>query len=186
MKKRLAVKSTNNLSLEEEQNVDNSSSRGDEGGTMGRMHLILLVEKLERLLEKAVPFPLTTKTLIDREEGLELLGEIRANIPKEIEKAEWIVKESDKILKEAQQEAQDVVKKAKEYVGKSINESDIISQAKSEAKEIVNEAKGFSKEMQREADKYADETLTRLENTLKKTMKVIDEGRKTISNRSEE
>jgi vacuolar-type H+-ATPase subunit H len=148
---------------------------------MGRMQLVVLLDRLERTIESGTQIPLTGKSLLEKEELLELVEEIRASMPEEIERAAWVMKERDNIMKEAQREAQDVIKKAKDYVGKSINESDIILQARSEADKIIDESKKYIREIKEGADSYADSSLANLESTLLEALKVIRKGREVLN-----
>ncbi len=148
---------------------------------MGRMQLVVLLDRLERTIDSSTQIPLTGKALLEKEELLELVEEIRTSMPEEIERAAWIVKERDNIMKEAQREAQDIIKKAKDYVGKSINESDIILQARAEADRIIDESKKYIREIKEGADSYADSSLANLEATLLEALKVIRKGREVLN-----
>ena len=48
------------------------------------MNLIDLVEELEDLVETSSQIPLTSKVMVDREEFLEIVSELRTQIPREV------------------------------------------------------------------------------------------------------
>jgi cell division septum initiation protein DivIVA len=152
---------------------------------MGRMQLVVLLDRLERTIESGAAIPLTGKVIVEKEEVLELVEEIRQSMPEEIEKATWIMKERDNILREAHKESQDVIKKAKEHVGRSISESDIVKQARAEADRLIEESKRYVKELQEGADQYADASLAKLENTLLETLKVVKKGRSVLKSQGD-
>lgn len=152
---------------------------------MSRMQLVILLDRLENIVENSTRVPLTGRIMVDRDEILDIIDDIRMSIPEEIEKAEWIIKERDRIMAEAQKEAQDVVKKAQDYIGKSISESDIVQQAKEEAQKIVDEAKNAALELREDAEAYTDSQLEQLERTLSELLGVVKRGRDVLSKRKE-
>ena len=48
------------------------------------MNLIDLVEELEDLVETSSQIPLTNKVMVDREEFLEIVNEVKMHIPGEV------------------------------------------------------------------------------------------------------
>ncbi len=149
---------------------------------MSRMRLVSLLDRLENIVENSSKIPITNKVMIDRDDALDIIDELRMALPEDIEKAKWIVKERDTILADAQKEGQDVVKKAQQYIQKSINNSTVIEQAKVEAKSLMDEARESSLEMKKEADVYADSVLEGLEKTLSETLKSVKKGRRLLGN----
>ena len=76
------------------------------------MEIFTLLETLEDILERGKSVPFTSKTIIDKEELLEIVKEIRLKLPDELKQAKWIKEERQRILVEAQKEADEVVKEA--------------------------------------------------------------------------
>ena len=68
---------------------------------MNRMNLIILMDRLEDLIQSAAMIPFSGKGLVDVEEVMGLLEKIRAAIPDEIRQAEAISGERDRFLKKA-------------------------------------------------------------------------------------
>ena len=56
------------------------------------MEIFTLLEELEDLLEKSKGLPFTHKSLVDKEEILEIIKEIRLKLPDELKQAKWIKK----------------------------------------------------------------------------------------------
>ena len=76
------------------------------------MEIFQLLDNLEDLIENSKKVPLSDKSMIDKEEILEVLKEIRLKLPDELKQAKWVKEERERILAEAQKEADDVVKEA--------------------------------------------------------------------------
>ena len=73
------------------------------------MEIFTLLETLEDLLENSKGLPFTSKSMVDKEEMLEIIKEIRIKLPDELKQAKWIKEERQRILVEAQKEADDIV-----------------------------------------------------------------------------
>ena len=153
------------------------------------MDAYALLEQLEDELERSLTIPLIGKSLIEKEQILDIVKEIRLKLPDELKQAKWVKVERHRILLEAQKEAENVVKeaenriitliddhevtkmamqKADDIVG-SANETaqEIINNAKPIAEEMVENAQKISREMNRGSKEYADEVLAKLEDILK-------------------
>ena len=65
------------------------------------MDVLVLIDKLDDVVHNARTVPLTDQVRIDREEIYDILDQMRATIPEEIEQARWIVKERQEMLAEA-------------------------------------------------------------------------------------
>ncbi len=77
------------------------------------MEIFTLLETLEDILEKSKSIPFTEKAIVDKEEVLEIIKDVRLKLPDELKQAKWIKEERGRILQEAQKEADDIVEKLK-------------------------------------------------------------------------
>ena len=66
------------------------------------MEIFTLLETLEDILENGKSLPFTSKTLVDKEELLDIIKEIRIKLPDELKQAKWVKEERQRILVEAQ------------------------------------------------------------------------------------
>ncbi len=148
---------------------------------MNRINLVVLLEQLEELVEKAPELPLTGKVLIDADELLDLIDQIRTSVPEEVRRAEAVSVEKDRVIAEGQQKAERIVAQAEEYASKLIKESEIHRQAEQEARRIVEEASQRAQEIRRGADEYADQVLRNLQDALEKTLSVVSKGREQLN-----
>lgn len=65
------------------------------------MEIFTLLETLEDILERSKSVPFTEKTIVDKEEVLEIIKDIRLKLPDELKQAKWIKEERARILDEA-------------------------------------------------------------------------------------
>lgn len=145
------------------------------------MNLIILLDRLDQLIESAPEIPLTGKSLVDAEEALDLVDKIRNAIPEEVKRAEWLTSEKERVIQEGQAEAERIVLQAEEYVAKLVSESQISARAQENAKRMLDEARKQAREIEAGADAYARTVLESLETSLTRTLDVVRKGREQLS-----
>lgn len=141
------------------------------------MDLVILLDRLDQLIESAPEIPLTGKSLINAEEALDLLDKIRNSIPEQVKRAEWLSSERDRVVQEGEAEAERILSQAEEYVTKLVSESEISQKAAKDAERILEAAHAQAHDIQAGADEYALSVLNSLENSLEQTLQVIRKGR---------
>lgn len=127
------------------------------------MEIFTLLETLEDIIENSRNVPFSAKGIVDKEELLDIIKEIRIKLPDELKQAKWVKEERQRILVEAQKEADDIVKEAENRIISMIDEHEITRKANETAEEIIEKAKKESKEIRLASLKYADDMLSRVE-----------------------
>lgn len=158
------------------------------------MEIFTLLESLEDLLEKGKTIPFTEKCVVDKNEILDIIKEIRLNLPDELKQAKWIREERERIIAEAQKDAEDIVKEAENRIISMIDEHEITRKAYDKKNEIIAEANEMYREYNKDAINYADgilkniednmlklsETLGSVETTLKSALETVQNNRKEL------
>lgn len=148
---------------------------------MNRINLIILLDKLEDMIDKAPEIPLTGRVLLDSDDVLDLVERIRNAVPEEVKRAELVSTEKDRVILEAQQYAEKLVSDAKKRAAEYLKESEIYKQAQTEAKKILEEAHAKSKELELHSSEYANNVLSDLEESLRNTLVVVSNGREVLN-----
>ena len=117
------------------------------------MKVLELLEEIEEIVDTASGFPLTGKIMIDADELLEIVKEIRTELPEEIQQAQWIKGEQRRILAEAKDEYESVIRDAR------IDNNDITIKAKIKAEEIITIAEEKAKQLKIGTYEYMDSIL---------------------------
>jgi len=144
------------------------------------MEIFTLLETLEDLLENSRNLPFTTKSMVDKEEMLEIIKEIRIKLPDELKQAKWIKEERQRILVEAQKEADGIVKEAENRIISMIDEHEITRKAYEQKAEIIETANEMSREISKGTKDYADSVLEGIEIALEDALKVIQNNRREL------
>ena len=58
--------------------------------------------------------PLSSSVLVNRDEILELIAEMKEGLPEEIKRARWIVRDREELLTKARQDGEQIVEQAHE------------------------------------------------------------------------
>lgn len=148
---------------------------------LNRINLIILLDKLEDLIEQAPEIPLTGRVLLDADEVLDLLERIRNAVPEEVKRAEIVSIEKERMLQDARQQAEKIISDAKKEAVKYIKDSEIYKQAQAEAKKILEEAHEKAEELKLHSNEYAKNVLSELEEQLQKTLTVVTNGKVLLS-----
>jgi len=123
------------------------------------MKVLELLDELEEIVDTSSGFPLTGKILVDAEEILEIIKEIRIELPDEIQQAQWIKDERQRILEEAKREYEAILKDAKMQAEALIENDDITVKAKMRADEIMRIAEANVKQLKMSTFEYIDSIL---------------------------
>ncbi|MFR5684090.1 MAG: ATPase [Clostridia bacterium] len=144
------------------------------------MEIFTLLETLEDILERSRTIPFTEKGVVNKEELLEIIKEIRLKLPDELKQAKWIKEERQRILVEAQKEADDIVKEAENRIISMIDEHEITRKAYEQKAEIIETANEMSREISKGTKDYADNILQCIEVALEDALTVIQNNRKEL------
>ena len=144
------------------------------------MEVLTLLETLEEMLNRSASIPLTKRTLIDREELLSVVSDIKLKLPDELKQAKWVKEERQKILVDAQKEANQLIKEAENRIIAMIDEHEITKKAYEQKTEIIDSANAFSKDLINGTKKYADDILAELEANLQDNLDIIKDNRKEL------
>ncbi len=137
------------------------------------MDMEQLIDLLEDKIDTCTTIPIWGRGIIDKEELLDLIQDIRAKYPEEMKQAKWVKEERQRIINDAQKEAAALVKATEDKIATMINEHDITQQAYENANQIVESAQKNAHDIRIGANQYADDVLRALEEELIKTAESI-------------
>ena len=144
------------------------------------MEILTILETLEDVIEKSTGIPILGKCLVDREEILEIIKEIRLKLPDDLKQAKWVKEERQRILMEAQKEANNIIKDAGNKIASLVDEHEITKKAYEQANEIISSAQKNAREIRLGTREYADGILNKVEEILQETMEVIQINREEL------
>lgn len=122
------------------------------------------------------------KCMIQREPTLNLLDEIRAQLPVEITEAKRLISARDEYIANAKREAESVRRTAEEESRRLVDEQEIVQAARLRANEIISAAENKSRELLRAANEYVDDALRRTEDAVNAALTEIRQSRARFRN----
>jgi cell division septum initiation protein DivIVA len=125
--------------------------------------ILHLIDRLEELFNQSRPIWFTHNVVVDEDRMLDLIDQMRVAIPEEIKKAQQVLAQRDRILAQAQEEANRTIAIAREKQDQLLERDAIVQAAHTRATEILAELQTERDNARREADSYALDTLRRLE-----------------------
>lgn len=119
-----------------------------------------LVNSLYDLIQEARSVPLSAdKCMLDREKALDILDEIRTNMPADLKMAREIVEKRNDIIAAGKKEVEDLRRKTEDYVRQSVNDSAIRATAQRQADEIIATAEQQALQLRGAVGTYCTEKL---------------------------
>jgi F0F1-type ATP synthase membrane subunit b/b' len=134
------------------------------------MDLTSRLTQLEEMVRDAKSMPLSSSALLNRDEVLDLIEDLKAALPDEIKQARWVVKDREELLAKARRDAEAMVEHARAEQLRLASHEAVMQRAKEEAERIVQEADEDARRLRLEAEDYVDAKLAQLEGTLQKIL----------------
>lgn len=155
------------------------------------MDVLGFIDEIEDIVEAGSSVPFSGKVMVDKEEILFMIQEIRLKLPDEIKKAAWIKEQEAQIISEAEEKSNEMVADAerraeaimndtRERLSEMLDEDRITQKANSQADEILNKARFEANEIRRGALSYADDLLYDTQEGLKHLIGLLDDNRKEL------
>ena len=147
------------------------------------MEIMEIIDMMEETIDKAPVVPLSGKIVVDKEDLLDYIQEMRLVFPDEVKEAKWVKEERERILAEAQSRSETMIKNAEEKVVQMIDEHEVTKQAVEQANQMVNEAQTKAMEIKTDCDQYADDILNDLEKRLDMLLKKVHDDKAYFDNK---
>ena len=144
------------------------------------MDLIDRIDELQVLVEEAKSVPLSSSAVINRDEFLELLAQLKEELPDEIRQARWMTRDRDELLGRARKEAERIIAEAREQRDRLLSRTEIVHAAQREADRVLDEARERAAKIQHEGEDYVDQKLAAFEILLNKTLATVARGREQL------
>ena len=145
------------------------------------MDLAGRLERLEALIQEAKSMPLSSSVLVNREDVLAMIAELKEALPEEIKRARWIVHDREELLAKARAEGEQIVEQAHEDQLQMARKEEIVARATREADRIISEAEEVSRTMRSEAEDYVDAKLAQFEISIRKILEASQSSAKALN-----
>lgn len=118
------------------------------------MDILYLLDRLEEELTGGRSIPFTERKLVDEQECLDILDQIRVAVPEEIKSARKLNQERDQLLASAREEANRLLGEADQTLAGRVSEHAVARAAQDRAADIQDRAEAEAERIKTEAYEY--------------------------------
>ena len=118
--------------------------------------------------------------MVEKEEILDILENLRRDLPLELTEATQIRKDKDLIIKDAHKEAEKIIQGAKAQADQLVAEDELVRKANARAQELMDTANEESNQIRTGARDYADKLLEQTQVQLSDVIKLLNENRQEL------
>jgi hypothetical protein len=149
------------------------------------MESLQIIEQILKEITDARSVPLSRDgALVNRQEMITLLNELKKNLPKDILQANQVLGQKEAIIEEGRIAGQNVIEQARGEANRLISQTEIVESATQRANEILQQLDDELLKMRSETDHYIDARLANFEITLNRTLLAVRRGREKITGNS--
>ena len=137
-----------------------------------------LIDLLYEMIDGAKGVVLSPdKCIVVRDDALELLEQLRGELPAELKKAQDLIRRRDEYVEEAKKEAERIRRQAELDAKTIVGESEIARVARDKARDMVTQANDRSKAIINVANEYTDDALRRTEEAIQQALEEVRDSR---------
>jgi cell division septum initiation protein DivIVA len=144
------------------------------------MDILHLIDRLEEIIKGSKQVPFSDVRLVDERRVWPLIDQMRISIPEEVRRAERVFREKERTIAQAHEEAERIVELARSEAARMAADHVIMQDAEKRAAAARERAKQEVAEIRAGADEYAFDVLCDLEQKLRRTLTVIENGIRSI------
>lgn len=136
--------------------------------------ILELIDRLETHVTSGKRFKLGSRAVVDEGEFLEILDMMRSAVPAEIQLARRIIQERQKLILDAQSEAEKIVVTARERAEYLISEMGLTAEARYRSEEQLRKGKEQSDLAKQEIDRYCSRRLDDVERIMRQNLAELE------------
>ena len=144
------------------------------------MDILQLIDRLEELFNQSKTIPLTRNVMVDEDRMLDIIDQMRIAIPEEVKKAQQLLGQRDRVLAQAQEEANRTIEIARQKSEQLVAKDMIVVEAQRRADQILSQARAEADNIRGDADDYVIDSLHQLESELERNLHQVRNGIRTV------
>ncbi len=141
------------------------------------MDILQLIDRLEELFNESKSIPLTRNVMVDEDRMLDIIDQMRIAIPEEVKKAQQLLGQRDRVLAQAQEEANRTLDLARQKADQLASKEMVVQEGQRRADQILVQARTDAENVRIDADDYS---LTQLQAELERISNQVANGIRTV------
>jgi vacuolar-type H+-ATPase subunit H len=144
------------------------------------MDILQLIDRLEELFNESKSIPLTRNVMVDEDRMLDIIDQMRIAIPEEVKKAQQLLGQRDRVLAQAQEEANRTLELARQKADQLVSKDMVAQEGQRRADQILAQARTDAENIRIDADDYVLDSLTQLQAELERITNQVSNGIRTV------
>ena len=140
------------------------------------MDILQLIDRLEELFNNSRPIPLTHNVIVDEDKFLDIIDQMRISVPEEVKKAQQVFSQKDRVMAQAQEEANRTLQLAREKADALVEKEGLVQDAQRRSSQIIDQARVEAENIKIGADQYALDALMGLQTELERLIHQVQNG----------
>lgn len=137
-----------------------------------------IIGALYDTIQDARSVPLAAdKCIVERDRILDMLDEIIAQLPGELKQSRTIVESRNELISQARREAETIIRQAQEQARQMVSKEAIYTEARRRAEEMAVQAQNRVVQIQKAGNSYMDESLRQTEEVIAQALNDVRETR---------
>lgn len=137
-----------------------------------------IIGALYDMIQDARAMPLSAdKCIVERDQVLDMLDEISAQLPSELKQSRTIVESRNELISQARREAELIIRQAQEQAKQMVTKEAIYVEAKKRAEELAEQAQNRINALKKAGNEYMDNALRETENVIAQSLKNVQDTR---------
>ncbi len=137
--------------------------------------ILYLVDRLEELVGIGKRVPFSGRVMVEEEEFLALVDQLRVAVPNEIKQAQRVIKEREQVIGEAQSEASRILETARDRAEYYVSQQGLLAEARQKSEELLRHVETEHKRSLGEIDAYALKQIGLIEDAMHEGMALIQQ-----------
>ncbi len=138
------------------------------------------LEELAVVIEDAKAMPLSASCIVNRQQVLDLIEEVRQLLPESVYRADELLADRESVVLDGRREADRILERARAEADRMVAQHEVYLAAVAEAEALRGAVDEETSRMRQETDDYIDAKLATFEITLQKTLQTVDRGRERL------
>jgi F0F1-type ATP synthase membrane subunit b/b' len=118
--------------------------------------------------------------MVDEDRMLDIIDQMRIAIPEEVKKAQQLLGQRDRVLAQAQEEANRTIEIARQKSDQLVGKDIVVQEAQRRAEQILAQARAEADGIRADADDYVIDSLTQLQTELERISNQVNNGIRAV------
>jgi vacuolar-type H+-ATPase subunit H len=139
-----------------------------------------LIDRLTELANEGRRVPIGGRIMIDEQDFFDTLDLMRLSVPNEISQARRVVQDRQKVILDAQTEAERIVTVARERAAYMMSDRGLMAEARARGEDVMRQTREQTRRTMSEIDSYALKVFDRVEKAMREGLDDIAQAKNQI------